>query len=211
MTSSSIQVPRTSPNTTTPIRSCDEIRHQALIRIEELCRYLLPNGRKEGHRWVAGSIDGAPGHSFDVNLQTGLFGDWADGEKMHQGGIDLWMSVRKVDLKSTLQELSSWLNIPINNLTGQRSCTEPRTASEPHRQILLPKLDTPTEKDLRILSYKRSIDIIALKIAVERGFLYCFDDVQNGRCWLYSDSRRKCGIRRRLDGKPFRLKNGTLH
>lgn len=55
---------------------------------------------KERRHWVAGSAKGEPGQSFDVNLYTGVFGDWADGGEIRQGGIDLCRVVRQVDSPS---------------------------------------------------------------------------------------------------------------
>jgi len=43
-----------------------------LERIETLVRHLFPSGKKAGHSWRVGSLD--------VNLQSGLWGDW-DGYK----------------------------------------------------------------------------------------------------------------------------------
>jgi hypothetical protein len=76
------------------------------------------------------------------------------------------------------------------------------------KRIWLPKLQVPTHSDLLVLSATRSIAIDALVIAVTRGFIWSFDDERNGRCWLYTDRRRKCAIRRRIDNLPFTPKNG---
>lgn len=73
---------------------------------ERLCRHLLPGGKKEGCRWLAGSILGEPGKSLDVNLRTGQWGDWAGDQKGH-GAIDLWMAVTGVDFKTAVQKLSA--------------------------------------------------------------------------------------------------------
>jgi hypothetical protein len=185
----------------------DVLQAMALDRMEELCRYLLPYGRKEGRRWVAGSANGEPGRSFDVNLGTGVFGDWADGE-MRQGGIALWMSVRQVDFKTARTELAAWLGKPVGQSTSTAANIR-HTKPCASKQILLPSLERPTKEDLRILSDVRSLEVVALEIAVERGFLWCFDDELNGRCWLFTDERRKFGSRRRLDGELFELRDGS--
>jgi hypothetical protein len=77
------------------------------------------------------------------------------------------------------------------------------------KKIILPKLETPTEKDLVRLSASRSIDIAPLAIAVDLGFLWAFTDKRNDRCWLYTDQLRRCAIRRRLDNQMFHLANGN--
>jgi hypothetical protein len=190
------------------ILETDLIRDRALARLEELCSYLLPGGHKEGNRWLAGSASGEPGRSFDVNLATGVFGDWATDDRMHSGAIDLWMAVRGVDFLTARRELAAWLAIPI--VTDTKAFTaKPKSRLGAHRPIMLPKLDVPSKKDLLRLSQSRSIDLDALQLASNRGFLWCFDDQLNGRCWIITDERRRCAIRRRLDNHPFRLTNGS--
>ncbi len=75
----------------------DALRQLSPERMEALCSYLLPGGRKEGCRWLAGSVFGEPGRSFDVNLNTGVFGDWAADDK-NDGAllIFLWRSVASI-------------------------------------------------------------------------------------------------------------------
>jgi hypothetical protein len=183
---------------------------------EALCRHLLPGGRKDGYRWPVGSALGEPGRSFDVNLHTGVFGDWATDDRRQRGPINLWMTARGVDFKTALQELSTWLGRPCDPPPNAylRSADipplRPTGSTDSEKKIFLPpNLSKPTEKDLQILSESRSIGVEALRIAVKRGFLWCFDDEFNGRCWLFTDQRRRCGLRRRLDNKPFRLRSGS--
>ena len=49
-------------------------------RAEDVCRYYLPRGRKQGRYWVAGDIDGARGRSLFIRLtEPGVPGKWTDG------------------------------------------------------------------------------------------------------------------------------------
>ena len=185
----------------------DVLRQLTPERLEALCRYLLPGGHKEGHRWLAGSIFGEPGRSFDVNLRTGVFGDWAADQK-GQGAIDLWMQVQGVDFKTATQQLSTLIGLPIDIAPIRPAGSNIVTESE-KKIFFPPNLSKPSDKDLRILSQRRSIGVEALQIVVERGFLWCFDDELNGRCWLFTDQRRRCGLRRRLDNQPFKLRDGS--
>jgi hypothetical protein len=174
---------------------------------EALCQYLLPGGHKEGCRWLVGSNLGEPGRSFDVNLRTGIFGDWASDDKKQRGPINFWMAVRGVDFKTAVQGLAAWLGGEADILQPGHRHSAP---NERDKMILFPSgLSLPTEQDLQLLSQSRAIAVDALRIAAERGFIYSFDDKRNGRCWLYTDQRRRCGLRRRLDGKPFRLSDGA--
>lgn len=48
---------------------------------DELCRRWLPEGRRDGHEWVARNprrVDHRLG-SFKINLETGRWGDFAEG------------------------------------------------------------------------------------------------------------------------------------
>jgi hypothetical protein len=185
----------------------DALRQFTPERREALCRHLLPGGHKEGCRWLAGSILGEPGRSFDVNLRTGVFGDWAADQK-GEGMISLWMQAQGVDFKTATQQLSAWIGLPMD--IAPIGPAGPNTVTEGEKKILFPpNLSKPTNRDFQTLSQSRSIGIEALHVAAERGFLLCFDDELNGRCWLYTDQRRRCGLRRRLDNQRFRLRNGS--
>jgi hypothetical protein len=98
----------------TPDEQTNLLRQHAHDRMEELCAYLIPGGRKSGRHWVAGSIDGEKGDSWNMNLRTGVFGDFATDPKMHQGAIDLWMQARKVDFGTAKRELADWLGTPMH-------------------------------------------------------------------------------------------------
>jgi hypothetical protein len=138
-------------------------------------------------------------------LVTGQWCDWATGQKGY-GAIDLWIAITGVDFKTAVRELSAWRGRPADI----PSILSRRDSSKGEKRIFFPPdLSKPTKNDFQILSESRSIGVEALRIAVERGFLWCFDDALNGRCWLYTDQRRRCGLRRRLDNEPFRLRSGS--
>jgi hypothetical protein len=122
------------------------------------------------------------------------------------------MAARNVDFLTATRELASWLGMPLDSHGSTYSASQQKTAKgipEPRQEIRLPDLVPPTREDIRLLSGSRSIDPVPLRIAVDRGLWCCFDDNLNGRCWVITDSRRRCAIRRRIDNKPFQLKNGT--
>jgi hypothetical protein len=157
---------------------------------------------------TGGSIRGEPGRSFDINLRTGIFCDWASGDKPQSGVINLWMIVRGVDFKTALRELTAFFGDQPD--FAQNRPPEPFADKEKENGFFLPSgLGPPVEQDLQVLARTRSIVLEAWRIAAARGLVYCFDDPLNGRCWLFTDSRRRCGLRRRLDGKPFRLSDGS--
>lgn len=61
----------------------DRVNAAALRNSEAVVRGLLPEGRREGHEWVArnpGRPDRSLG-SFKVNLNSGKWGDFATGDR----------------------------------------------------------------------------------------------------------------------------------
>lgn len=56
----------------------DEIEQKLRDRVLDLCVRLLPNGRRDGHFWTVGGIDGRPGNSLKVKLSGANVGLWCD-------------------------------------------------------------------------------------------------------------------------------------
>ncbi|MFZ4687870.1 MAG: DUF7146 domain-containing protein [Polymorphobacter sp.] len=89
-----------------------EIAGQLTAQIENLCHDLLPHGKKHGHEWAIGGVDGSPGASMMVNMghRAGVWMDFATG----QGGdaIDLIAAVRfGGDKGSAIRWARSWLGL----------------------------------------------------------------------------------------------------
>jgi putative DNA primase/helicase len=80
-----------------------ELNQKALPYIESICRELFPAGKKSGREFKVGSLSGEPGDSMSINVQTGMWADFATGEK---GGIlRLIQLARNTDIKSA----ADWL------------------------------------------------------------------------------------------------------
>lgn len=62
------------------------LRADLLARAPELVSSWLPNGIRSGDEWLVGSLSGEPGKSLKINLNTGL---WKDFAKPGIGGTDL--------------------------------------------------------------------------------------------------------------------------
>ena len=96
--------------------STDEIRNKLLGQLEDVLRYLLPNGKRRHNQYHIGNIQGDSGDSLKVELQgtnAGLWQDFATGE----GGniFDLWAAVRNIDAKNDfpklMEEIKNWLGV----------------------------------------------------------------------------------------------------
>lgn len=77
---------------------------------DRVAPHLLPNGKKEGHEWVAGNVNGDKGNSLKVNLSgKKKWADFAEGD----GGdmLDLWMACRGINLHQAMQEAKAFLGI----------------------------------------------------------------------------------------------------
>lgn len=56
-------------------------------RAEQLCAILLPNGKRQGREWVAGSTEGDAGHSLKAVLEGPKAGRWKDFAKDEGGDL----------------------------------------------------------------------------------------------------------------------------
>lgn len=89
-----------------------EISQQLSQRTEDVARYLLPNGKKEGNEWRVGNINGETGRSLGVHLtgeKAGIWCDFANGS----GGdlLDLWAIQRNLKISGAIQEACHYLGI----------------------------------------------------------------------------------------------------
>ncbi|MCC8378658.1 toprim domain-containing protein [Xenorhabdus sp. PB30.3] len=87
-----------------------ELSDRLWSEVERVAKYLLPNGKRESHEWVTGSVNGETGKSLKVNL-TGkkVWSDFAEGT----GGdlLDLWIQVRDCSLHQAMTEAKQFLGI----------------------------------------------------------------------------------------------------
>lgn len=81
----------------------NELNQKALPHIESIVREMFPQGKKSGKEWKIGSLSGESGTSMSINTKTGMWADFATGEK---GGIlRLIQLSRNTDIKSA----ADWL------------------------------------------------------------------------------------------------------
>lgn len=94
--------------------NAQEVKQMLSDRAEEIARMLLPNGKKHGSEWVAGSISGETGKSLKVCISGSKAGIWCDfaEEDQYKGSLlDLWERVRGVSFAGALREAKQYLNI----------------------------------------------------------------------------------------------------
>jgi twinkle protein len=73
-----------------------DIEARLRARVEDVCRHLFPNGKREGGEWVVGSLAGEAGKSLKINL-AGKLGVWRDfaGESGGKSLLSLWMHAKQ--------------------------------------------------------------------------------------------------------------------
>lgn len=89
-----------------------EIAALLASRAEAVCQWLLPQGKREGREWRAGSIGGDVGQSLGVNL-SGKAGVWRDFADSAKGGdlIDLIQAVHGCNKAEAVKEAKEFLGI----------------------------------------------------------------------------------------------------
>lgn len=80
-----------------------------LNRIREIIPVWLPGGRIQGREYECASVNGGQGKSFKINLDTGLWADFAAGQ---QGGdlIALWAEINNLKQSEAASQLSQQYN-----------------------------------------------------------------------------------------------------
>jgi len=89
-----------------------EISRLLAGRVEEVCLWLLPNGKRNGNEWCVGDISGNAGNSLKINLgaKAGL---WTDFSGETKGGdlVDLIMRSKDITKGEAVVEAKQFLGI----------------------------------------------------------------------------------------------------
>ncbi len=97
---------------------------------EGVARDLLPAGRRVGHEWVVGDLDGCEGESLKIHLdgpKSGVWQDFATGESGDL--IGLWMAVKGIDLHTACEQVEKDLGVAKRKLPPP-----PKVWSTPSRE-----------------------------------------------------------------------------
>jgi Toprim domain len=81
---------------------------------EAVCRAYLPNGRRNGHYWIAGDVHGARGKSLFVKLSGERAGKWTDAATGEHGDLLDLIALNKgfTTFRDTLEEARRFLREP---------------------------------------------------------------------------------------------------
>lgn len=117
-------------------------------QVERVAKYLLPNGKRESHEWVAGSINGESGKSLKINLAgKKVWSDFAEGTAGDL--LDLWVAVRDCGLHQAMTEAKEFLGIKDDD--HHFSAKQQKKFSRPDRKKVARYL-TKTEKHIEYLA-----------------------------------------------------------
>lgn len=90
--------------------SYDATKRDLAARTEQVCRHLLPAGRRSGQEWEVGDTTGSAGKSLKVHLSGDKAGVWMDFANGDTGDlIDLWASVKGIKVAEAKEEAERWL------------------------------------------------------------------------------------------------------
>jgi len=114
-----------------------EIAQRLANFVEDICRQLLPNGKKQGSEWCSGSIYDEKGDSLRVHLSGEKAGVWKDFACNDKGGdlLDLYSKTQDVGIKESIIWAKDYLGIEDTYFSGSKKtykkpekpkCTKPK-------------------------------------------------------------------------------------
>lgn len=126
-----------------------EVSYRLAQEAEAIAGMLLPNGKRQGPEWVAGSVQGEAGDSLKVRISGNKAGVWKDFAEGSGGDlIDLWAATRSMSLKEAFDEARQYLGISEPAFAGPK-----RSYSKPER----PPVTKPAGRVLAYLTGERCL------------------------------------------------------
>ena len=99
----------------------NELAKRLSAQVDEVVRKLLPNGKRAGHEWEAGSSSGEAGSSLRVHLTGDKAGVWSDFATGESGDlIGLWMVVNRQSLHEACKDAMNYLGIVEQRIENPR-------------------------------------------------------------------------------------------
>lgn len=113
-----------------------DVNDAALAQYPGLLQSWLPGGKLEGTEYVCGNIAGGPGHSFKVNITTGLWSEFNGGSASGNDPVSLYAAIHGIKPGEARRELVEALKVPANGNSG---------TSKPKRQEWAAILPVPAD------------------------------------------------------------------
>lgn len=123
-----------------------EISERLTRQAESVAQRLLPNGKRDGREWVAGSAAGEAGKSLKVCLGGDKAGLWCDFATSQSGDLlDLWAISKGISIADALRDARDYLGISVPAFVGTRQ-----------REYRRPERPQATKPKARVLEYLHS-------------------------------------------------------
>jgi len=138
-----------------------------------------------------------PDQNPSCSIQNERLTDWSRGESFD--AISLYAAKKDITNREAIFELAEHLGL--KSVEDQPSQRKP---SSPDGLASL-VLREPSQEDFQSILRNRKLPpegLAGLLLAYSLGVLR-FTEVTGHRCWMVTDSSKKCAEARRLDGKPF--------
>lgn len=83
------------------------LNSQLLVIADKVIPEWLPQGKLKGAEWVCGDLDGNSGRSTSVNVHTGAWADFADGQEVLRGGdlVSLYAAIHNLGQEQAARDL----------------------------------------------------------------------------------------------------------
>jgi hypothetical protein len=204
----------------------EQLKLDLACSIRSFCLYFLPNGKYANGEYSVGSLGGEPGKSLKICLtgkKAGMWKDFATGES-GSNLLDLLCKMRRGDFGVACEEAANWLNNPdrygikpqafLRQVDGSE-CLPKAFTIKPQSQMKFLSLKHHNFFDLMVgvgcdrvaLGRLLGVNVQGLGLASEDGVLKFFSQQTNGRCWSVVDKNHYVRQDRRIDGKPFVLRD----
>jgi len=132
-----------------------EIAERLSQEAEDIAAMLLPNGKRDGGEWKAGSVDGEEGKSLSVRIAGGKAGVWKDFATGEGGDLlDLYCAVNNCPIADGLKWAKNRLGIRDVHMQGSYK-TKPT--------VQRPKCNRPKSAVLEWLTTERKLSESAIE------------------------------------------------
>lgn len=127
-----------------------ELSNRLSHNAQAVAEMLLPNGKREGHEWVCGSVAGEKGRSLRVCLSGSKAGIWKDFATDEGGDlITLWRAVKGLSMVDALAEIRDHL--------GVKNDFKPVAFQKTYKRPEKPKCQAPQSEVLAYLTQERKL------------------------------------------------------
>ena len=154
----------------------------------------LPNGKRIGQEWCVGSLAGEPGQSLKINIHSGVWADFATGDK---GGdpVSLFAAIFSITQSDAA--------IRLGGLKWKTQSAGGIALPQIQRATSMPKdFRAGTREEIQTVASLRRVEFWGVA-SMQQNRVLGFGTVCGFSCWIVTDDARKVAEARRIDGVTF--------